>query len=134
MVPTVFSDLFLVERMEPLAERSSWACVAPWMPEAKPLATVFLAYAVLVQIFIQVVLFRRKPSGVLPARGPLSQINLVRLAFGMFALGAAAEALLAAVEWSSLSLWPIMSMLWGIVMTVVLVRERTSPEGREIRR
>ena len=123
-LPVVFTDAMLVKRVEPIAERSSWSCVVPWMSEYGPVCGLYLLIWLVIQVFTQVVLIKRISSKPPVAKGPLSQINMIRWGFAIMAFSVIFDIILALFNLATFSSFPLGVMIWGVIISLALVKER----------
>ena len=130
-LPVVFTDAMLVKRVEPIAERSSWSCVVPWMSEWGSVCGLYLLIWLIVQVFTQIVLIKRRFSESLMAKGPLSQINMIRWAFVIMAFSVIFDGILGYLGFfgiATIASFPLGVMIWGVLISLALVKERLPTE------
>jgi len=126
-IPVVFTDAMLVKRTEPITERSNWICVVPWMSEWGPVCGLYLVIWLMAQAFTQVVLIKRKASKISMARGPLSQINMIRWGFLIMAFSVIFDGIMGfigAFGMATIASFPLGVMIWAVMISLALVKER----------
>jgi hypothetical protein len=127
-LPGVFSDALLEAQRNPVPDRSSLMNIVPWHPVVRPGAFVYIAIWVCVQVIVQVILLRRKRSGAMVVKGPLSRVDMLRAAFAISGIGVSGDIAMGILGSKSISVYPLACMATGLVIAMALTQERMTSD------
>jgi class 3 adenylate cyclase len=128
LLPIYFTDSFLQARIAPLRPESGWLCAVPWQPDSGPLAVIFIAMWVAVNVYNHWLLWQRPRSPV--NRNIFDQRNFVWAGIGLWGVAGLISTILAAAGYAGVD--PTMFLITGamVVLSVGLAEDHRHSELR----
>ncbi len=120
LIPLIWLTDCVVPSPNPVAATSSWTCMVPWMPEARPASLAFVSPWILVQFYTQFLLWQHQQRQPVGASQLGVHPSVIRFVLVIEAGGAVISSLNGALGFTGIDAIPVVAAVAAVVLLLAL--------------